>query len=409
MSDLAVAPAVATHDPPAHEPERLKLHGHIPALDGLRGLAIALVMLSHFIPYSDHPGSLAGRIFFFIGRCGWCGVDLFFVLSGFLITGILLQAKGKEHYFRNFYARRTLRIFPLYYLTLAIVFLIVPLLYAGAFASPELAAIRRHQGWLWSYCTNVFMTFHYDTTYFHSDWLNLNPFWSLAVEEHFYLIWPAIVFFISRRAVPWVCLACIAASIASRAFMTARGHVDTIYVFTPCRVDALAMGGLLAASLPRVKLSARTLLAYARAAAIILGIANLLILWSSPDRISLLSLTAGYSLIGAFFAALLVMALVKSPGASFESCMKSPVLRILGKYSYGLYVYHVLLASTFEYYFGQPLINNVLRARLHLGGAAYGASVFIFIILATIASFTVAWLSWHLFEKQFLRLKKYFP
>src|SRR5438034_6430412 len=118
MSATATAPVMAAA--PLTQPERVKSHAHIPALDGLRGLAIALVLLSHFIPYSDQPGSLAGKIFFFIGRCGWCGVDLFFVLSGFLITGILMEAKGKDHYFRNFYARRTLRIFPLYYLTLAV-------------------------------------------------------------------------------------------------------------------------------------------------------------------------------------------------------------------------------------------------------------------------------------------------
>src|SRR5437016_9115013 len=89
------------------------LRGHIPALDGLRGLAIVLVMLCHFLPHGDQPSSLAGRLFFFVARCGWCGVDLFFVLSGFLITGILLDSKGAGRFFRNFYARRTLRIFPL--------------------------------------------------------------------------------------------------------------------------------------------------------------------------------------------------------------------------------------------------------------------------------------------------------
>src|SRR6185437_4747257 len=128
---------------------------HLPALDGLRGLAIAMVMFCHFLPYSDQPHSLAGRLFFYVGRCGWCGVDLFFVLSGFLITGILLEAKGASHYFRNFCARRTLRIFPLYYLALTVIFVLIPLIRPTAFASPELADLRHRQGWLWAYCSNL--------------------------------------------------------------------------------------------------------------------------------------------------------------------------------------------------------------------------------------------------------------
>src|SRR6266568_1801981 len=94
---------------------------HIPALDGLRGLAIILVLLFHFTPESGGH-TMIGVLTRWVSRLGWCGVDLFFVLSGFLITGILFDAKGLQHYFRNFYMRRVLRIFPLYYGVLLLVF-----------------------------------------------------------------------------------------------------------------------------------------------------------------------------------------------------------------------------------------------------------------------------------------------
>jgi peptidoglycan/LPS O-acetylase OafA/YrhL len=105
-----------------------KLGTHIPALDGLRGLAILLVMLHHFTFYGGMGRTvIIDRLFYVIGMAGWCGVDLFFVLSGFLITGILLDAKGGEHFFRNFYMRRSLRIFPLYYGFLVAFFVMLPL------------------------------------------------------------------------------------------------------------------------------------------------------------------------------------------------------------------------------------------------------------------------------------------
>ncbi len=191
--------------------------------------------------------------------------------------------------------------------------------------------------------------------------------------------------------------------------MVLKHQIDTIYVFTPARMEALAMGGLLAATLPRLlRFGAPSLMRKATTAAIVLGVVNLMILWRSPERISPLSLTVGYSLISVFFAATLIMALVAPATALTGKFLNSAMLRSLGKYSYGLYVYHVILTASFERSFGQRWMNDVFSARLHLGRAAYGVSVIAFIILASCASFVIAWLSWHLFEKQFLKLKKYF-
>jgi peptidoglycan/LPS O-acetylase OafA/YrhL len=407
LPGIPLAPPVRAASASGPPPALPDFRRHLPALDGLRGLAIAMVMVCHFLPYNDQPHSLSGRLFFFVGRCGWCGVDLFFVLSGFLITGILLEAKGASHYFRNFYARRTLRIFPLYYLVLTAVFVLIPLVRPDAFAPPELAAIRHRQAWLWTYGSNVLMSWKNDLGLFHADWLDLNPFWSLAVE-HFYLVWPAVVFLCGRRSLKAVCLAIVGGSFVLRGVMFHKGLDDAIYVFTPCRVDTMALGALLAVLVrgdPRV---ARRLLGGAKGLAMVFGIAWMASLWHNPGRDRLWSVTAGYSLVAFFFAALLPAVLAAPIGAPLGRIFHSAWLRTLGKYSYGLYVYHVVLGSTFNRCFGVDRLKAVFQTRLHLGGAAYGAGVVAYLLLASAASFAVAWVSWNLLEKRFLTLKKYF-
>src|SRR5215470_15487207 len=131
----------------------VRVGGHLPGLDGVRGLAILLVLAVHFVGNAT-PVSFGERIAVKLGNYGVLGVDLFFVLSGFLITGLLLDSKGRPRYFRNFYARRTLRIFPLYYAVLAILFLVLPLVVA---LPAPLEDARRHQIWLWTYTANFYI------------------------------------------------------------------------------------------------------------------------------------------------------------------------------------------------------------------------------------------------------------
>src|SRR5580704_15783296 len=128
---------------------------HVPALDGLRGLAIVLVTVSHFLPYR-HPAGDAHAVIRYgllAAHVGQTGVDLFFVLSGYLITGILLDTRHHPSYFRNFYGRRTLRIFPLYYGVLIFVILL-PTLFSGE-PRAEILGDLKLQWWLWAYLTNV--------------------------------------------------------------------------------------------------------------------------------------------------------------------------------------------------------------------------------------------------------------
>ena len=158
---------------------------HIPALDGLRAFAILLVIVRHA---SLEQGAASRGFLGALGNAGWMGVDLFFVLSGFLITRILIQSKGSTYYFRNFYLRRSFRIFPLYYAVLVGLFVVAPI----ASHSPAVQELARHQIWYWTYTVNFLAA----NTNGEACGLHTVHFWSLSVEEQFYLIWPAVVFFV---------------------------------------------------------------------------------------------------------------------------------------------------------------------------------------------------------------------
>ena len=386
-----------------------RLTGHLPALDGLRGLAIVLVLLCHFLPYSDQPHSAMGRLFFFVGRCGWCGVDLFFVLSGFLITGILFDAKNSAHYFRNFYARRTLRIFPLYYGVLAVIFIVIPLVHPAAFAGKAEQAVRHDQAWLWTYCGNLRMAMQQDMYAFGGGWINLNPFWSLSVEEHFYLIWPAVVFFCSRRTLLWISVACMVVGLVVKIDLSLLpgDHFASIYVLTPSRMDALACGALLALLMRGPRAQARMVLWWARPVAVVCGILALLTI-SRGDANGPIISSLNYTLLALGFGGLLLWAITAPASSAVARTFTFRGLRTLGKYSYGLYVYHVTLLPLMDRLFGQRKMQRWLESHLHLGHAAYGLSVVLFILMAATASFAAAFASWHLYERHFLKLKRYF-
>src|SRR5919106_250426 len=179
----------------------------IPALDGLRGIAVILVMLHHFALYGTKPVSLfVDKALKAVLLSGWIGVDLFFVLSGFLITGILIDSKGGTRYFRTFYARRFLRIFPLYYGFLLAFLVLVPLLHPVGSA---FTALLTEQGWYWTYLINWKIGLTGWPEYY-----ILGHFWTLAVEEQFSVFWPLVVFFSGRKTLLRTCclllLVCLA-------------------------------------------------------------------------------------------------------------------------------------------------------------------------------------------------------
>jgi peptidoglycan/LPS O-acetylase OafA/YrhL len=368
--------------------------GRLPALDGLRGVAILMVLLFHttFV----RSGSVAEAVLHGLFRnFGWCGVDLFFVLSGFLITGILWEAKGGSHYFRNFYARRVLRILPVYYGYVLLLFLIAPRVSARALDVGDDAVFY------WIYLQNF-------ATAAAGDWVHsrfLNLFWSLAVEEHFYLVWPWVVLALRRRRLMALCGALALGSLGLRVALSAAGVAPVaIYVLTPTRLDGLAVGALLALA-ARGEGGVARLVRPARAAAAASG-AGLLVLVAWQRGFSFLlpgTLTLGLGLLALFFGAILVLALGASAEGRVSRALSSRALRAFGRYSYALYVIHqavfVVSAWVLANYVFEPLFPAASLLALQL--AVYA--------LALGLAFLLAAASWRFYEEPLLRLKRFFP
>ncbi len=194
--------------------------GHLPALDGLRALAVFVVVEHNISLVSGGEGLLLHQLESMLHR-GWMGVQLFFVLSGFLITRILLETRRSPEYFRSFYSRRALRIFPLYYATLIFLFLLLPALGQTPSVLAEDMPFSR-QVWLWAYLSNWTgprglgggspPVFH---------------FWSLAVEEQFYLLWPLVVLFCTPKRLMQVCGGVVLASLLCRAAYLVAGALSS--------------------------------------------------------------------------------------------------------------------------------------------------------------------------------------
>lgn len=370
--------------------------GHLRALDGVRGLAILVVLLFHFVAPTN-PTSDVDRSITWLFSYGALGVNLFFVLSGFLITGILYDSRTGPAYFRNFYMRRVLRIFPLYYAVLIVMFFIVPAI--PAFRDTEIAGLRDHQAWAWLYGVNIYLAIH-------NGWVlsYIEHFWSLAVEEHFYLVWPFVVWLLAanRRALLAFSLVVALASFAGRVAASLHGVSPIVTtVLTPFQLDALAIGGFLAVYLrqPEGEAAARRAIVPLMFA----GIALLLLQFgvrhftSSGDVV--LALRSGAFHL--MFAALLLKALGSEPASKWGRFFSSTPMVTLGKYSYGLYVYHHFLS----YYFVSHASDLVLASVI-------GSHAVALVILAAggiTASMGIAWLSYEFFEKPFLKLKRFWP
>jgi len=367
---------------------------HLPALDGVRGLAILAVLLFHFVAPSDPKGFVDAAVTWLFAY-GALGVDLFFVLSGFLITGILYDSRADPAYFRNFYMRRVLRIFPLYYAVLVIVFFVVPAI--PALQGSEIAGLRSHQAWAWLYGVNIYLAIH-------GGWVlsYLTHFWSLAVEEQFYLVWPLIVWLLAAnpRLLLMFPLVAALASFGSRIVASFLGvSLIATTVLTPFQLDSLAIGGFLAIYLrqPRGDARARRLIVPMT----LTGIGLLLLQFGARHFTEygsdLQSLRSGAFRL--LLAALLLKALLAPSSSSWSRFFRSSPMVILGKYSYGLYVYH----HFFSYYFAEHRTDVALASVVgsHLAALAIQAAA------GMAASMAIAWLSYEYFEKYFLRLKRF--
>jgi peptidoglycan/LPS O-acetylase OafA/YrhL len=341
------------------------LQKRIPQLDAIRAIAVAVVFVHNTDAYpSLHLGLLA--------RYGWMGVDLFFVLSGFLITGILLDTKDDRGYFRNFYARRCLRIWPLYYCALLFMFVLVPLLKPS---EAHMVFAPRSMPW-WSYL--IFLQNFFVPAITNATGL-LAVTWSLAVEEQFYLVWPVIVRLCSEARLRQIAIAVIALSPAVR-FVLAHRHFD-IYPNTFCRLDGLMAGALLALSARRYEIGAakREGLAWS----VFLGSLILAILSASHD-----ALWIAFSFTALTSVAFVWLGLYSKQGW-FQSILTNRVLLYTGTISYGIYLIEKIPSD----------IGQSVHADRHPG---------LFFAAVAIVTYVAAVVSWNLLEKPCLRLKRLF-
>jgi peptidoglycan/LPS O-acetylase OafA/YrhL len=366
---------------------------YIPALDGIRGIAIAMVMAVHFF-YGFQPTNGLEKFVTSVAGYGNLGVDLFFALSGFLITGILLESKRDDsHYFRNFFMRRLLRIFPLYYGVLALIFL--GLRWVPALQGETMDEMVSSQWWAWGYGVNFLVASK-------GAWTPpyISHFWSLAVEEHFYLIWPLFVYFLDRRNLLKACWIAIVASTGLSVLLELQGvNYLTIYTLTPCRLNGLCLGGLMATLTHRRELPPSSWAVWIIAAGLLSKLAIVLVARAQPSFNGVLEPFRGLSWL-TIFVGLILAAVSSAPNSLLVRCLSSRSLVFLGKYSYGLYVYHHFISSGSHSlgalaWLAERMPHHTIAVLVH---GALGVAL----------SIAIAMLSFHAYEKHFLKLKDRF-
>jgi peptidoglycan/LPS O-acetylase OafA/YrhL len=373
---------------------------HFPPLDGVRAIAFLLVLLAHSVDalgvHHIDKGFLVQAITFPLGEGG---VRLFFILSGFLITSILLDAKQYTHYFKNFYARRALRILPLYYFYLILAFAILPLLIAVPWKDALVA--KQILPFCFYTANNVehIQWFQVPGQLALWDYPHIHHLWSLAIEEQFYLFWPLVVFLLNKRALKVLCIVTIAATpFVIFLYNITHGRVSGLAAVTYLHLDALCLGGLIAC-----------LATEERGAALLNRLTRPVFLVAGCLAISLLVLKkiTGFHdtfqvllcILNFLLASVLVSSLL-SRNRTERALLSKRWLTRIGKYSYGLYVYHQIILRMIV----TPAIMRIGLFSHHgmllevLVTAAFGLAI----------TYVVAWVSWQIFEKQLLKLKRYF-
>ncbi len=361
----------------------------IPELDGLRGFAILQVISIH---YFYTPGAnLSAALHFFQNffALGWTGVDLFFVLSGFLIGGILLDVRTSSNYFKTFYIRRFFRIVPLYYLWLLSLVALVYLRGSTFLAQPTHSGINWRLLGHFLFLQNLWGN-HYSTLAVW--WLGVT--WSLAIEEQFYLVAPFVVRFFSTRNLiiflSFVILAAPCLRILVRMLMDRPVHA--MYRVTPFRADALALGMLAAIFWRspefRAWLVRNKEVLYGAFGLLLAGMFVLGIWFQSPD--SSLTQTVGYSWIAVFYLSLLLIVLTDSAG-SIARAARIGWLGEWGRISYCIYLIHAAV----KYFCTNLMTHSATQTSQWRGTVA--------LLLSLSITFGIARLSWTFFESPLLR------
>jgi peptidoglycan/LPS O-acetylase OafA/YrhL len=378
--------AATPHARPAADAAPVR--GFIRELDGLRGIAILFVIFHHFWPLVG-PLSVASEV----AHLGWIGVDLFYVISGFLITGILLDTRGEPGYYRNYLARRALRVFPLYYLFVAAAFFLIPHAQGGPFWQTEFVQQSGSPVWYAFYLGNV-----REAIVGHEPAYILAPLWSLSIEEQFYLTFPFLVAFLERRSLTRLLFVMLAFAplfrLVTMLLFPPNERIQYLATFSRC--DVLALGCLLAiyyrSGLPRPSATGRRALSFALLACIAaLTVAFLL---DGLDRNLWFCRVIGYSMIGLTMSTFVFWTL-EHRGSRATAFLRFPGLTFLGKLCYGIYLLQ------------RPSEVILLRIFGRLGIEPDPASVWLMLAKCGFA-FALAAASWYAFEKPILKLKRYF-
>lgn len=385
--------------------------GRIVELDGLRGMAILAVLLFHYIAdqavwMDAAPAAAPGTLLYNFQRLfatGWAGVDLFFVLSGFLIGGILLDARPSPRYFGTFYARRFYRIIPLYYLWIAIYFLLVLTPVRGLLRGlPASLSINPEQ---WRNVPEYFLFLQNSVKIVHRNFGTawLGQLWSLAVEEQFYLLMPLAVRFLPQRwLVPLLCLAVLGSPVARVGVSHfVPQHPAAQYTLTLCRADALSMGVLLAIGWRNEEWKAR----FQRHRRLVFSVFSLLLIavvymaYWNPSPYTRAAAIWGLSCVGLSCAFLVAFAIM-CPNGLWASVCRWPFLVEMGRLSYCLYVIH----QAVDLLSHEVLLGETPR---FLDWKSAGVT-----LLAAFLTYGLAKLSWISYEQPLLRrghAYKYFP
>jgi peptidoglycan/LPS O-acetylase OafA/YrhL len=366
------------HNRSLAKPSVTLLRTHMPELDTLRGVAILGVLFLHgfYWQYSGFRFSRVPQLLLLATKPGWLGVNLFFVLSGFLITGILLDSRDKPDYYRRFYTRRALRILPAYYLLLIL-----------------LAALRQasaaYLGLSFAYLANLTILFGVPNNY--------GVLWSLAVEEHYYIAWPALLRHSSSRSVAALALGICLAEPVLRAVAFQTGHASGITTYTWFVADGLAMGGLLAVVL-RSTLGWRQL---QRLCGLLLATASGVAILGRPfgmlTRDNLLGAALQLTVINLGFTGVVLLVLLLGAG-SWSRFVNNPALGFLGYVSYGLYLVHLLIFRIYD------KLVQLCWPQLQPQDGQFALIVLRFVCAAGF-SVGLAYLSRRFFEERFLSLK----
>ncbi|MBO9203059.1 MULTISPECIES: acyltransferase family protein [Niastella] len=339
-------------------------------LDGVRAIAAIMVIFFHFFFFleSNLPSLLLK-----IANLGRTGVSLFFVLSGFLITRILIATKDSPNYFTSFYARRSLRIFPLYYLFLTLTFIVIPLFSGKPFPPFNL------QAYSWTYLQNFALTFR---------WPHAGPshLWSLSVEEHFYLFWPLLIYILSIRKIVSAIVFIIVMAFVVRYVMIERDYVA--YYFTFARIDELSMGAILAVLEIKNKLINKNANKFLLIS-VILGIPTIALLVIFTDMGNTIIQLVKYKLLVFTYLCMIGYIISLQETSWIKRILRSKPMLFSGKISYGLYLYH-------------PLCNDATWSAFPKMNLALN------FIISVAFTYMVASASYYLFELNFLKLKRFF-